>query len=89
MKKRLLLSLCFACTVFFYTNAQINKVDRVLVYFVDGVQPMSTIMEGKEVKKAKITNASIRNALIAISVPEDSVKPAFPQFNRSDTLRIL
>lgn len=89
MRKCLFLLVCFVCAAFFYANAQTNSTSGILVYFVDGVQSESTMVEGRTVKKAKITNASVRNALLAIAVSEDSLKPALPQFNRADTLRIL
>lgn len=89
MKKRLFLLVGFVCTVLFSTSAQFNSTNGILVYFVDGVQPDSTMVKGLMVKKAKITNTPLRSALAAIAVLEDSVKPAFPQFNRADTLRVL
>lgn len=89
MKKCLSLFVSLVMCFFFSTNAQINSTKGILVYFIDGVQPDSTMVNGMMVKEARITNAPLRRALATIAIPEDSVKPAFPQFNRADTLRVL
>jgi len=69
MKKGLFLLVCFVCTAFFNANSQTNSANGILVYFIDGVQLESTIVKGKTVKMAKITNTSIRNVLATIAVP--------------------
>lgn len=74
MKTKLFLLACFVCTVLFGTNAQVNTSNGILVYFIDGIQPDSTMVKGKMEKKAKITNLIQRSALEAVAIPEDSVK---------------
>lgn len=89
MKKGLFLLVCFVCILFLNVSLHANSENGILVYFVDGVHSESTLVKGKTVRKVKITNSSIRNALGIIAISEDSVKPALPQFNRANTLRIL
>jgi hypothetical protein len=89
MKTKLVFLACFVCMAFFYSNSQKISANGILVYFIDGIHSESTVVKGKTVKTAKITNTTVRNVLAAIAVQEDSIKPALPQFNRADTLRIL
>jgi hypothetical protein len=89
MKTITFLLVCFVCIFIFKVNAQTGNTNGILVYFVDGVQTELAVAKGETVKKVKITSISVRNALAEMAIPEDSVRPALPLFNPSDTLRVL
>lgn len=89
MKK---LSLLFAFKIFIMFNLLIGQNVRnntILVYFLSGIQTEEILLNGESIKKSKITSKSLRTQLLKNSIHEDSIAPAFPKFNRNDTLRYL
>jgi len=86
MKTKLLIF--FICILQFSAYSQTNNTSGILVYFIDGIHTESIMEKGQILKRAKITHTHLKSALSLISVSEDSIIPAFPQFNRADTLRI-
>lgn len=76
--KRYLIILLYAFS-FVGALAQQNPMNEAMVYFQSGVtrNPDTT---------ATITSQNILNVLNNLNIPTSNVKPAFPEFNESDTL---
>lgn len=73
----------------FYMCSQNKKDMELLIFFKDGIITETTSVYGKNVKKIKIDKASIRKTIEMLSISEDSIQAAYPDFKQSDTLKAL
>jgi hypothetical protein len=87
MKKTIFILFYFVNMLSIYSQSS-NDIG-ILVYFKDGITTKSSVVSGQMIRKAKINKVSLRKSFENIAISEDSLNAALPNFNQSDTLRIL
>jgi thermitase len=87
--KTLKLILCLLIVSMSQAYAQKTFNNEILVFFRDGVvQETKQMKEGRK-KVAHITKKQLKDSLIAIGIVDSLIDVAMPNFDESDTLKVL
>mgnify|MGYP002777112941 CR=1 FL=1 len=86
MKRPLSIVLLFASI---WALAQRNLDNEILIFFNAGVEQQTESVGSSSVHRVVIRSAQLKNLLTRFSIPIDRVRPAMPDFELADTLRIL
>lgn len=89
MKRKLIILLVSAILMAFNVIAQHIPSKEILVFFSEGTSHVKKQINGKSVSVAQIKNEKLKQSLKRIGIEEDSLEAALPDFNRSDTLKML
>ncbi len=89
MKNKTTMLVMLALMQVLVTYAQHNPTKEILVFFKEGVQQESKIVNGRSLKSALVTSDRLKTSLKDRGIEPAMLEVAMPSFKEKDTVKIL